>query len=105
MDKQFKKVIDLTCFEKMHHLSRFNPDEYKLFRQQAIDDCISSSVHQLELQQLQFRIDGMLRKHKNPITRCHLLFDMISENNEELIECVRFCKSPDNNSPILLIKK
>jgi hypothetical protein len=104
MDKQSKNIIDLSDFEEMHHLSRFNPEEYNLLRQQAIDDCISNSVHQLELQQLQFRIDGMLRKNKNPITRCNLLFDMISESSEELIECVHSCKSTEKRPLIYLVK-
>lgn len=72
----------LPSFEELKSLAKNDKENFERIRQKIINSEIADSEHNKTLlERLQFRIDGVIRKNKNPVTRCQLLLTMISDQN------------------------
>ncbi|TVQ71848.1 MAG: DUF3135 domain-containing protein [Oceanospirillales bacterium] len=75
----------LPPFEELAFLARHDTEEFEVLRKEIIATEIAMSrSNQLYLERLQFRLDGIFRKHKNPYTRCQLLLSMILESSHKI---------------------
>ncbi|WP_151671923.1 DUF3135 domain-containing protein [Nitrincola schmidtii] len=75
----------LPPFEELAYLARNNSEQFEIIRRNIITNEIAMCrSNQLHLERLQFRLDGIFRKHKNPYTRCQLLLNMIAETSHKI---------------------
>lgn len=72
----------LPPFEELVKLARKDSRQFEKLTREIINNEIAmSKSHKLHLERIQFRLDGIYRKHKNPITRCQLLLSMIADDS------------------------
>lgn len=72
-----------------------DPNEAESLRQELLKeffDSIEDDTMRLRMQQYQFRIDGILRKYKDPVARMNKIGAMMMESFYELNELLKEIK-------------
>lgn len=82
----FSSKESAQAFEKLAKLFQEDPEEFEKYRLMVIEECISKMrpESQERARRLQFRIDGEMRKIKNPLARAAKMNSMMIESLMEL---------------------
>ncbi len=95
MDNHSLKFQTLPSFDELASLAREDKHQFDQLTREIITQEIACCKHQQHLQRIQFRLEGLYRKHKNPYTRCQMLLAMIADESQKISSKIRSVNPKD----------
>ena len=95
----------LPSFDELTSLAREDKHQFDQLTREIITQEIAYCKNQQHLQRIQFRLEGLYRKHKNPITRCQMLLAMIADESHKISsQCRSVNRKDDKNAEKVKLK-
>ncbi|MDH5765992.1 MAG: DUF3135 domain-containing protein [Gammaproteobacteria bacterium] len=90
--------MELPDFDHLMSLADNNPDELENLRKFFCDELISNAPerYQKRLRGLQFQVDMIRRKSKNPLQSCILISRLMLDNCYNMQQAIRSLSHPDD---------
>ena len=95
MENHSLRFQTLPSFDELTSLAREDKHQFDKVARDLITQAISCARSPIHLERLQFRLDGLYRKHKNPITRCQMLLAMIADESQKISSQCRSVNQKD----------
>lgn len=97
---------ELPSFEYLNKLAKEDKEKFDILRRSIINNFLDSEIHteeeKLKLKRLQFQIDGIIIKSKNPLQSTILISNLMNEKVNELNNILN--KPEKKKNPFSIIK-